>query len=167
MKTRKKASVGIVLAALLVLGVMSAIATVATKTSRQRAEYAEAYRLAYQAYRDSRPHAESLDQYDFVTRGIPCGASEKEVDAILRDATRKSVLTKMEKGDLMKLYEVVYQPEFKEPGGKPQRIVTETFFVRFKPNDGAYRLERSLAITGDSPETGTTKWDLCSKRRIE
>src|SRR5580692_5617574 len=98
MKTRKKSPVGIALAALLVvLGVIGMVVTVATKTSRLRAQYAEAYRLAYQAYRNSRPHAESLNEYDFVTRGIPCGASEEEVDAILRDATRKSVLTKMEK----------------------------------------------------------------------
>ena len=147
--------------------VIVAVATVATVTSRLRAQYAEAYRLAYQAYRDSRPHAGPLDGYDFVTRGIPCGASEKEVDGILRDATQKSLLLKSEKGDLVKFYEVVYQPEFREPGGEAQRIVTERFFVQFKPNDGAYRLKRTLAITGNSPETGTTTWDLCTKRRVE
>jgi hypothetical protein len=133
-----------------------------------RAQFNEAYRLAFEAHRHSRSHPEwPMVGYDFVTRGIRCGASEQEVDAIIHDATETSRLVQMDGGNFAKLYYVVYQPRFLPPfSTESQPIVTEKFFVWFRPSDGAYRLERTITVTGHSSQSGTTTWDLCTKQRI-
>ena len=123
--------------------------------------------LALEAYHASRSNARwPIDGYEFATRGIPCGVSEQEVDAIIPDANEKSRLVRTEDGDFAKLYRIVYQPEYRVPwSDRSEPIVTETFFIRFKLHGGAYRLERTLAVTGGTLEM--TKWDLCSKQRIK
>jgi hypothetical protein len=152
----------LMVAALIIIGTIAAVFFL-------RAEFEERKRQALQAYRESRAHAEwQLDGYEFVTRGIPCGASVTDVDAIMHDATKTSALCRTDDGNVFKLYQVTYQPVYIPPFSKDgQPIVTEQFFVWFKPNGRAYRIERTVAVTGDAAQSGTTTWDLCGTRRVE
>lgn len=114
---------------------------------------------------------QSIDSYEFASRGLQYGMDEEKVDRIMDDAQVKSGrMRDVAEPDLSKFqksYEFTYHPEYQPQLSKnTHRLISEYYTVYFNSHGTAEAFDRVLFIKRDTERTGVNKWDLRTKKRV-